>query len=1763
MEHIYTYKTRQRLVDNFQKPMIEKLTANPIIQTISNIFEDKEKSENKNKTAECFLKAVKDSTIFNLRTLASEMKENESVTDFFIRFGIDKYIPIFIKDENNRKDFLTFCENTNRFQCTVGYYRRSIRTKSYAPHMEFILQSLLSYCFFGIYKCSLEDYLTDNLSEEEKDFKQNYWGSFGRIHIDFMIAARLNSELKNNSTKLRDTITEIIMSENNTFVVTRDIIKGILMSDDTVLHELLGKFLLAARLQEGIRQAICESLDYGTVESFKTIFNVICENNLIRFSSVKRAVATWIGMINDNALDRFSNKTVDLMKIALNDENERNKMLKTDDAVQLLVGLWSYGFYDLDSVSKIIEDLATNGSRTQKLASAYYCTFISSIQNADFRKKQHRFALNAFINNSDDVETLAMYFSSLNLGLYHIKQKAIKYVNEKNGNYIKDGVIKKNIPVTYEDYQIVRPDLKEFFESEDEALLVFDSLYNFLKNLKKKEVKFEKVLFPWNDISISKCSISCYLCAIFYLCDLVRQNRKKEIFDAFPFIEYDYSYVEMVLNPNESDEIRNYLFNSIKTMKNRVIHFLNQIPIKEITDEQFQIIEQNLKYKDEDLNYGLETLIRKRNSNISISLKRMLESKEDLVRYSALKLLLEAKDKVERSDQNNVKDFVNISDFENSVSNLKEKAEEKEKILIDRILGVTQKDNSSPKDFYKIENFTKVFEKSSLNSSKFAEGQKAIEDFSNSFNAKKINSILAKFDELIKEHQNDQYKDFEGNDHTLGEKPLYRNYGTIYSTSNNELPFLDLWEKFFEGNIKDKATTLALYYMSRIGQLYRAYVKVIGDEEKMIFDIEKTVFKTKEKNISVGEFDYSCCTRTSLFTEILNNIWLKKFNFSDFAYGAISNITFNLDINLMFPEVESNSRFYESINRKNRTSYFERLESIESLLSLFGTMSFYNSSKIANLSDNDFIEYFKLFYILSKKIFDADLRYYYTERYLYIEDYLRAFALNLISKDDIYFAIVENIGASTALKTLNTLAFETDENKISRIYKNIDSEILFQIKELSKEILLNFSNEAVKAEVRRGTTKTNFTDFITKIPTFYGIENTVQVLKAMGKDKFVRSSYSFYSNIKTDMLCYVLKHSKPFDFDTKEDFKNLVLQNKIAEKRLYEFAMYNPIWIPFISYVLEIKNFESGCYYFIAHMNEKMDEREESVVAKYTSVSPADLQKGSFALDWFNELFEEIGEENFNKIYDSAKYISDGAKHARARKFADAALGRVTESELEAEIDRARNKDLLMSYSLIPINSSNLTEKRNILVHRYEYLQKFAKQSKKFGSQRRASETLALEVAYDNLSRLAGYSDVNRLFLNMESALIDSLKSYFDWQKVEKDGKTICFVKLDVDSDGKPNLQITKDLETKDKNGNIKLQKSVPAAAKKNEIILEISDVQKRLKAQHQRTRLMFESFMCDSVLIPLQELMLLTQNPIVNPILSKILFIDEENKIGFLSAFSQDDENKNLRIAHCFDLYKNGKWHEWQKYIFDEKIVQPFKQVFRELYLKLDEEAEKSESLMFAGNQIQPKKTVATLKSRKWISGYYYDEGLFKVFRKENIIAEIYAVCDWYTPSDIECPTIDSVNFCHRIYKKDEKKLRIKDIPDILYSEVMRDVDLVVSVAHAGGVDPETSHSTIEMRKAILNFTLPLFKINNVKIEKNFAFINGTRSNYQIHLGSGLVRKEAGSVIYVIAVGSQQRGKIFLPFVDEDPKTAEIITKIVMFSRDNEIKDPQILQQI
>lgn len=360
--------------------------------------------------------------------------------------------------------------------------------------------------------------------------------------------------------------------------------------------------------------------------------------------------------------------------------------------------------------------------------------------------------------------------------------------------------------------------------------------------------------------------------------------------------------------------------------------------------------------------------------------------------------------------------------------------------------------------------------------------------------------------------------------------------------------------------------------------------------------------------------------------------------------------------------------------------------------------------------------------------------------------------------------------------------------------------------------------------------------------------------------------------------------------------------------------------------------------------------------------------------------------------------------------------------------------------------------------------------------------------------------------------------------------------------------------------------KSVPSRLNKNKDIAILKEAKKRFSEQYSRTKVLFEQAMEDSTEFTVKEIVSLKNNPVVYPIVRDLVFLADK-KLGFLDDNKLTDysgnvtelqDNDSVTVAHPFHLYKDGHWTEYQKNLFDREAVQPFKQVFRELYVKTDEEMPMNHSLRYSGNQIQPARTVACLKSRRWVADI--EDGLQKVYYRENIVARIYAMADWFSPADIEAPTLEWVEFSDR---KTGESITIEKIPDIIFSEVMRDVDLAVSVAHAGRVDPETSHSTIEMRFALISFTLPLFKIKNVTLNKNHALVEGKYGNYTIHLGSGTIHKQGGTMINVLPVHSQHRGKLFLPFADDDPKTAEIISKVLMFADDGKIKDPSILSQI
>ncbi|MBQ9749806.1 MAG: DUF4132 domain-containing protein, partial [Clostridia bacterium] len=605
----------------------------------------------------------------------------------------------------------------------------------------------------------------------------------------------------------------------------------------------------------------------------------------------------------------------------------------------------------------------------------------------------------------------------------------------------------------------------------------------------------------------------------------------------------------------------------------------------------------------------------------------------------------------------------------------------------------------------------------------------------------------------------------------------------------------------------------------------------------------------------------------------------------------------------------------------------------------------------------------------------------------------------------------------------------------------------------------------LSSELSRGDSPATYTKGIHGIARIYGAKYLSEILSAMGNDTLDRTAYYGWGEAsdRKGSLSYLLSVCIPSEEDSVDTLRAALAGKKISTKRLIEAALFSPEWIPIIGKYLEIESFESVCYYFMAHMNEKFDDKRKAMIARFTPLSDDELNLGAFDVNWFRSAYESIGEKEFDLIYDAAKYISDGAKHSRARKYADATLGKFEVDETEKTVSDKRNKDLLMAYALIPLTGED------DICRRYLYIQRFRKESKQFGSQRVASEGKAVEMALTNLAINAGYSDTMRLTLRMETKVIDDSRALLEEQTIEG----VSF-KITLDENGKATLICAKDGKT---------LKSVPAKLKKNETVVALTDMVKTLTEQYRRTRVMLERAMEDSTTFTFGELSALSAHPVVYPMLKNLVLISGDT-VGFLAdnglvndngTIQTLDDNAEIKIAHPFDLYSKNCWRAYQKYLFENKIAQPFRQVFRELYVKTAEEMDMLHSLRYAGNQIQPAKTVGALKSRRWVADI--EDGLQKVYYKENIVAQIYALADWFSPADIEAPTLEWVCFTNR---KTGEEIKIADIPDIIFSEVMRDVDLAVSVAHAGGVDPETSHSTMEMRAAILSFVLPMFRIAN-----------------------------------------------------------------------------------
>ncbi len=182
---------------------------------------------------------------------------------------------------------------------------------------------------------------------------------------------------------------------------------------------------------------------------------------------------------------------------------------------------------------------------------------------------------------------------------------------------------------------------------------------------------------------------------------------------------------------------------------------------------------------------------------------------------------------------------------------------------------------------------------------------------------------------------------------------------------------------------------------------------------------------------------------------------------------------------------------------------------------------------------------------------------------------------------------------------------------------------------------------------------------------------------------------------------------------------------------------------------------------------------------------------------------------------------------------------------------------------------------------------------------------------------------------------------------------------------------------------------------------------------------------------------------------------------------------------------------------------AQPFKQVFRELYLLTDMERQAGKlSGRYQGHQLNPSQALALWGRRGWLR--LPDEGAMRrTFHHEGLSAWALLSEPFYTPAEIDGLTLDEIYFSEA---GGWQPINLDAVPARVFSEAMRDLDLVVSVAHRGGVDPEASASTVEMRSGLLRETLALLKLENVRLQGPHALIEGRLNRYSVHHGAAEV---------------------------------------------------------
>ncbi|MDR1687613.1 MAG: DUF4132 domain-containing protein [Clostridiales bacterium] len=1651
----------------------------------------------------------------------------EILDDFFCPKMISALNSFFEKRETER--IRRECELI--MQCSYSYslYRPSYRSRYAANYIDLFFYAFGNAINFVTLGLPLEE----AMKIKQSDFSR--YSNNANNTADFLpdFSNHIALALQDGNEAVFDLVQEAIYGDNSEITLNHDIIKGIVKSGNSRALELLGKLLLAAKAQEGLRQSILETCDSGTIESHIYFIRMILENDLCRFSSVIRAFDTWSGLGFGDMKQKAAEKCMSLALKYLTDKNEIEKGIASKDTTEIYLALWAISCRDVISATESSRKLIESPEKYKRLVGWYFVTHTNGVS---FR---HNIAVNYL--HVRDAEELAWVCENL-----HVNGNANSYYYFKPENPLG---------------------LKKYYDSiypkeKLERAALFDKLAEIAEFIGKKEKMFEQSVFPWytQKLSVSQpIGVMISLAAYDFSAELILKLEKFiSLMDTDGRLFY-YTKLLNFRNLRHREILLEGLSDKSVKVRERIVEILNNAPLL-LTE--MESIAEKLSTQSSALRKSFIGLLKNQNKRlIDPAIQKLLDSQDKNRLIAGVEL-------VEIFSKDNEGFAIKYYDKLAAIK-ASEKTPQDVFKLIEKITQTYQgEDEFNENNGYGLFNpASGVFSYPAYEAKRPAVVSLGGNELKSRIvpDENEVEALYLRIGEVFSKYRDYEYeaeymnrtkeKVLLGNDGygiglLAGSKYVRGGYGNPIT----DYPLADIWlnaaGEFAHSKTKLAAVLSLTASHYRYGKAYKVWFSVLfsgfpiccADDKK----VKELIKRLETKKINVNKCNL-----------ILNAIFnTGETCLFDFAFASYVNLVRKIPNERLKDECERDEnplggRYAYRENRNEKAIYSPYLNYWRSLA--------YNSIK----TDEQFTVYFlEMWY---ENLASGEMRYNgTTDSFSYLQewskfltsgklcfyglsykDIFRAFNLNLIAGDAIcfYFSFSANAAEGMRLVTGGSV----EEREVLAKYP------------AAEKLLEQVINRVVTFEENRGELPAILSNIAVQIKRFNGgITHFVNLLVSLGGADFYRGyDYSFYNSAaitKKESLSFLLRRCLPKEGETPQMLKDALTQAKISEKRVIQAAIYTPAWAYLLEKAMNIKGLKCGVWFFHAHINENFTSEKETETAIYSPITPQQFNDGTFDKNWFYEAYNTLGEKRFNELYKNAKYITtSNISHRRSQLYCDAVLGRLNLDDTRAEITQKRNQEKLRAYALIPLDENN----KNDALQRYEFIRQFKKESRQFGSLRQASEGAAADTAMNNLAITTGYADTDRMTWALEGAKIESIKPLTQPFEIGE-----ALVWLEIAEDGTASVNVRK---------KEKILKTIPKDLAKNEYVAQLKDAAKQLKDQKSRAKQSLEAAMISRAAFSPKEIEGLLNHPVLCAIVSVLVFAGEE-KIGFpvisngkfalkgiLGEKQPVKENEVLVIAHPYDFISNKSWSAYQRHLYQNQIVQPFKQVFREYYpITQDELAAVNVSRRYAGNQIQPKKAAALLKTRGWTANY--EEGLQRVWHKENITARMYALADWFSPADIEAPTLEEVQF----FRRDKyEAVSFAEIAPVIFSETMRDIDLAVSAAHAGGVDPQASHSTVEMRIAIARELLAALSVKNVTFQSAHAMIKGKMGDYSVHMGSGVVHMGGTGMIAVVPVHSQFRGRIFLPFADDDPKTAEVFSKILLFADDAKIKDPGILNQI